>query len=82
MDGRSIGAFDPWMVTDYLDYRMPQRTSSVSKTLTSLARIDEDRDTRIAGVAQLRGLESRALGVRRGDPLPLLRVPLLVHDRN
>jgi hypothetical protein len=77
-----LGQFDAWMETGYSDYRMRQRSSYLKRTLALLCDLKRDREERIAGVLRLRTLEAVAPAAREGDPLPLLRVPLLIEDRD
>ena len=77
-----LGSFDSWMETAYPDYRMPQRSSHLRRTLACLRELGRDRECRIAEVARLRGLDAVAPAVHAGESLPLLRVPLLVEDRD
>jgi dTDP-4-amino-4,6-dideoxygalactose transaminase len=77
-----LGQFDAWMETAYPDYRMRQRSGYLRRTLGSLRDLKRDREDRIAGVLRLRALDEVAPAAREGDPLPLLRVPLLVEDRD
>ena len=74
--------FDAWMETAYPDYRMRQRSSQLKRTLGGLRDLGRDREERIAGVLRLRALDAVAPAAREGDPLPLLRVPLLIEDRD
>ena len=80
--GAGLGAFDEWMETGYPDYRMPQQRSALSRTLAGLRNLGRDREERIEGVRRLRELDSVAPAAREGAPLPLLRVPLLVEERD
>ncbi len=80
--GRSLDQFDPWMRTAYPDYRMQQRPSGLTSTLASLRDLDRDREKRVEGVLRLRELDAVAPAVREGAARPLLRVPLLIEDRN
>jgi DegT/DnrJ/EryC1/StrS aminotransferase family len=77
-----LGQFDAWMETAYPDYRMRQRPSHLRGTLGGLRNLGRDREERIAGVLRLRKLDAVAPAARQGDPLPLLRVPLLIEDRD
>jgi hypothetical protein len=61
---------------------MRQRSGYLKRTLRTLRDLERDREARIAGVARLRALDSIAPAAREGEPLPLLRVPLLVEDRD
>jgi hypothetical protein len=77
-----LGQFDAWMETAYPDYRMRQRPSQLKRTLGGLRELERDREERIAGVLRLRTLDAVAPAACQGDPLPLLRVPLLIEDRD
>jgi hypothetical protein len=77
-----LGQFAAWMETGYPDYRMRQRSGYLRRTLRSLRDLGRDREARIAGAQRLRALDAIAPAAREGDPLPLLRVPLLVEDRD
>jgi dTDP-4-amino-4,6-dideoxygalactose transaminase len=77
-----LGAFDEWMETAYLDYRMPQRPGALKATIASLRALNRDRRDRIEGVLRLRELEAVAPAARDGTALALLRVPLLIEDRD
>jgi DegT/DnrJ/EryC1/StrS aminotransferase family len=80
--GGDLGQFDAWMETAYPDYRMRQRSGYLRRTLVRLRDLGRDREERIAGVLRLRALDAIAPAAREGDPLPLLRVPLLIEDRD
>jgi len=71
-----------WMKTAYPDYRMRPRSSLLKRTLGGLRDLERDRKERIAGVLRLRALDGVAPAAREGDPLPLLRVPFLIEDRD
>jgi hypothetical protein len=77
-----LGQFGAWMETGYPDYRMRQRSSHLKRTLSRLRDLGRDREERIAGVLRLRALDVVAPAAGIGDPLPLLRVPLLIEDRD
>lgn len=77
-----LDQFDAWMETAYPDYRMRQRSSHLKWTLGGLRDLGRDREERIAGVRRLRTLDAVAPAAREGDLVPLLRVPLLIEDRN
>ena len=77
-----LGQFDVWMETGYPDYRMRQRSSYLKRTLGLMRDLARDREERIAGVLRLRALDAVAQAAREGDPLPLLRVPLLIEGRD
>ena len=80
--GGDLDQFDAWMETAYPDYRMRQRSSQLRWTLRRLRDLGRDREERIAGVLRLRALDAVAPAAREGDLLPLLRVPLLIEDRD
>ena len=80
--GGNLDQFDVWMETGYPDYRMRQRSSHLRWTLSRLRDLEWDRKERIAGVLRLRALDAVAPAAREGHPLPLLRVPLLIEDRD
>jgi hypothetical protein len=77
-----LDQFTPWMETGYPDYRMPQQSRHLKRTLAGLRDLERDREERIAGVSRLRALDAVAPGAREGAAQPLLRVPLLVEDRD
>jgi hypothetical protein len=77
-----LDQFDRWMETAYPDYRMRQESSDLKRTLAGLRDLERDREERIAGVLRLRDLDAVAPAAREGDPRPLLRVPLLIEDRD
>lgn len=80
--GTGLGDFDEWMETGYPDYRIQQQRSALNRTLAGLRALERDREGRIEGVLRLRELDSVAPAAREGAPLPLLRVPLLIEDRD
>ena len=80
--GGDLGQLDAWMGTGYPDYRMRQRLTCLKRTLGRLSDLGRDRKERIAGVLRLRALDAVAPAAREGDPRPLLRVPLLIEDRD
>lgn len=77
-----LGQFDAWMGTGYPDYRMRPRSTYLKRTLGRLSDLGRDRTERTAGVLRLRALDAAAPAAREGDPLPLLRMPLLIEDRD
>ncbi len=77
-----LDQFGQWMETSYLDYRMPQQSPHLKRTLAGLRDLERDREERVAGVLRLRALDAVAPGAREGPAQPLLRVPLLVEDRD
>jgi hypothetical protein len=82
VSGIGLDQYDQWMGTGYRDYRMPQQPRHLKRTLAALRDLDRDRDDRIAGVSRLGTLDTVAPAVREGAAQPLLRVPLLVEDRD
>ena len=79
---RGLDPFDSWVRVDKHDYRHRQRVRDMSGTLERLRALASDGAARAEGVARLRELATVAPAARRGDPLPLFRVPLLVQDRD
>jgi dTDP-4-amino-4,6-dideoxygalactose transaminase len=77
-----LGRMDPWMTTAYPDYRMPQRPRLLERTLSCLRNLEQDSARRRQGVERLRELDAAASGTRDGAVHPLLRVPLLVEERD
>jgi hypothetical protein len=77
-----LGHFDQWMQTAYPDYRMRQRSSGLKRSLAGLRDVKRDREERVAGVLRLRELDAVAPAVHDGAPVPLLRVPLLIENRD
>jgi hypothetical protein len=82
LSGTELGRFDEWMQTAYPDYRMPQQPGALNRTLAGLSALERDREERIKGVVRLREIDSIAPAAREGPPLPLLRVPLLIEERD
>jgi hypothetical protein len=82
LSGNDLGQFDQWMQTAYPDYRMQQGSGGLKRSLTGLRDLAGDREARTAGVLRLRELDAVAPAAREGAPLPLLRVPLLIEDRD
>jgi dTDP-4-amino-4,6-dideoxygalactose transaminase len=82
LSATDLGMFDEWIETAYPDYRMQQPPSALNRTLAGLRALERDREERIRGVLCLRELASVAPAAREGAPLPLLRVPLLIEDRD
>ncbi|HEV8451022.1 MAG TPA: DegT/DnrJ/EryC1/StrS family aminotransferase [Gaiellales bacterium] len=82
VSGNDLDQFDPWMETGYPDYRMQQQSRHLKRTLAALRDLERDREQRIAGVLRLRTLDAAAPASREGAAQPLLRVPLLVEDRD
>ena len=80
--GGDLDQFAAWMETGVRHYRMPQRSSRLKRTLAALRDLERDRKERIVGGRRLRTLDAVAPAAREGDVLPLLRVPLLIEDRD
>jgi dTDP-4-amino-4,6-dideoxygalactose transaminase len=76
-----LDAFHSWIRVDRHDYRSRPPTALLRLALRRLRNLDDDRRRRIEGVERLRSLPVAAAGVRRNDPQPLFRVPLLIDDR-
>jgi dTDP-4-amino-4,6-dideoxygalactose transaminase len=77
----SLDAFDSWVRVDRHRYRVQVSTAVLEQGLRRLRNLDADKLRRIEAVERLRGLSTAAPGIRIGEPQPLFRVPLLVHDR-
>jgi hypothetical protein len=77
-----LDAFEPWMNAGYPDFRLRQRSSVLRRTLSALRDIERDQERRIEGVLRLRDLDAIAPAARDATPLPLLRVPLLIENRD
>jgi DegT/DnrJ/EryC1/StrS aminotransferase family len=73
--------FHSWVRVDRHDYRLQPSTGLLERALRRLRDLDADRARRIEGVGRLRALSAAAPAVRKDDPQPLFRVPLLVDDR-
>jgi dTDP-4-amino-4,6-dideoxygalactose transaminase len=82
LPGLDLDQFDQWMKTAYPNYRMRQGASDLKRTLIALRDLEQDREERVAGVLRLRELDSIAPATSDGEPQPLLRVPLLIEDRD
>jgi hypothetical protein len=76
-----LEAFHTWIRVDRNDYYLTPPAWVLERTLRRLEDLDADCARRIEGVRRLRSLPIAAPAVRRGDPQPLFRVPLLVDER-
>jgi hypothetical protein len=79
--GPGLEPFHPWVRIDRRDYRLQPSAALLERALRRLRNLDADRARRVEGVDRLRELPTAAAAVRKGDPQPLFRVPLLVEDR-
>jgi dTDP-4-amino-4,6-dideoxygalactose transaminase len=79
--GPGLERLETWIRVDRPQYRLTASAFLLRGVLRRLRRLEADRARRIEGVARLRALPNVAPAVRRGDPQPLFRVPLLVPDR-
>jgi hypothetical protein len=77
-----LSRFDQWMTIGAPDYRMPLPEARLERTIGYLRDLARDRRHRTEGVERLRELEPAASGTRDGPARALLRVPLLVEDRD
>lgn len=77
-----VADLDYWLRIDLDDWRTRQGALLRGYHRSRLRVVDRERDRRIAGVAVLRTLPSAAQAVREEPARPLLRVPLLVEDRD
>jgi dTDP-4-amino-4,6-dideoxygalactose transaminase len=73
--------FDRWVRVDRHDYGVRPSTPVLEWALRRLRKLDAERGRRLEGVSRLCSLPSAAPAVRKGDPQPLFRVPLLVENR-
>ncbi|MFD1114911.1 DegT/DnrJ/EryC1/StrS family aminotransferase, partial [Sphaerisporangium aureirubrum] len=73
---------DPWVRADLHDYRHARRRVARWYQARCLARLPDERDRRLAGIAKLAELPTVAPAVLRHTDQPLFRVPLLVSDRD
>ncbi|GAA3022212.1 DegT/DnrJ/EryC1/StrS family aminotransferase [Streptosporangium longisporum] len=77
-----LDAMRYWLRIDLDDWRMRQGAPLLGYQRSRFRVIDRERERRTAGVELLRATPWAAEGVRETAPLPLLRVPLLVEDRD
>ena len=82
----SLTAYEPWIRVDLHDFRTRHGTLVRGQLKLRMALLDENLTRRRAGVSVLSGTAWASPALRdraaRGGPLPLFRVPLLVHDRD
>ncbi|GGK52868.1 hypothetical protein Ppa06_06100 [Planomonospora parontospora subsp. parontospora] len=71
-----------WLRIDLDDWRMRQGGLLRAYQRSRFRVVDRERERRLAGVELLRGLPWAARGVAGSPPAPLLRVPLVVEDRD
>jgi len=81
-DGDGLGGFHSWVRVDRHDYRVRPSSIMLERALRRLRSLHADAARRVEGVERLSALPTAAPAVRRGDPQPLFRVPLLVDDRD
>jgi DegT/DnrJ/EryC1/StrS aminotransferase family protein len=74
--------FHPWIRYDLHPYRMVHRRYLLRQMMTRLSRLDQDRARRVEGMSRLRELPLVAPAALEGPPRALLRVPLLVENRD
>ncbi|WP_336204972.1 DegT/DnrJ/EryC1/StrS family aminotransferase [Nonomuraea sp. LPB2021202275-12-8] len=77
-----LAAMDPWLRIDLDDWRMRPSSPLLRFQRSRMRVADRERDRRLAGVETLRATPWAARGVREAPVRPLLRVPLLVQDRD
>lgn len=77
-----LTAMDPWLRIDLDDWRARAGTALLRFQRSRLKVVDRERDRRLAGVETLRATPWAARGVRESPVQPLLRVPLLVENRD
>ncbi|QQM41533.1 DegT/DnrJ/EryC1/StrS family aminotransferase [Streptomyces liliifuscus] len=82
----SLTAYEPWIRVDLHDFRTRHGTLVRGQLKLRMALLDENLTRRRAGVSVLSGTAWASPALRdraaRGGPLPLFRVPLLVHNRD
>jgi hypothetical protein len=78
----TLTGLDHWLRIDLDDWRTRQGALLRAYHRSRLRVVDRERDRRIAGVDLLRALPYAAQAVREETARPLLRVPLLVEDRD
>jgi hypothetical protein len=81
-DPADLTALDYWLRIDLDDWRMRQGPLLRRYHRSRFRVIDRERERRLAGVELLRTLPWAAQGIRETPSQPLLRVPLLVEDRD
>ncbi|MEU4696434.1 DegT/DnrJ/EryC1/StrS family aminotransferase [Nonomuraea dietziae] len=79
---QALTALDYWLSIDLADWRMRQGPLLRRYQRSRFRVIDREREPRLAGVRLLRETPWAAEGVRHAEPQPLLRVPLVVEDRD
>ncbi len=77
-----LAAMDPWLRIDLDDWRARAGSALLRFQRSRMKVIDRERDRSMAGVELLRATPWAAQGVREAPVQPLLRVPLLVADRD
>ncbi|MEU7828969.1 MULTISPECIES: DegT/DnrJ/EryC1/StrS family aminotransferase [unclassified Nonomuraea] len=78
----NLSAMDPWLGIDHDGWRMRPGPALCRYQRARLRAIDRERELRLAGVEVLRRTPWVAAGVRESPVRPLLRVPLLVENRD
>ncbi|MGV9454084.1 DegT/DnrJ/EryC1/StrS family aminotransferase [Streptomyces sp. NPDC003635] len=82
----SLTAYEPWVRVDLHGFRVRHGALVRGALTVRMSRLDEDLARRRAGVALLTGTAWASTALREravpDGPLPLFRVPLLVHDRD
>jgi dTDP-4-amino-4,6-dideoxygalactose transaminase len=79
--GPGLEIIDQWVRVDRPDYRARPSHMLLERALAGLRNLDADAARRTEAVDRFRSLPAVSEAVRRGDPQPLFRVPLLVDDR-
>jgi hypothetical protein len=79
--GPGLEPFHPWLRVDRHDYRVWPSSLLLARILRRLRGLDADNARRVEAVERLRALQVVAPAVRRGEPQPLFRVPLLTDNR-
>ncbi|MFN2565154.1 MAG: DegT/DnrJ/EryC1/StrS family aminotransferase [Gemmatimonadaceae bacterium] len=81
-DGGGLDRFERWVRVDNYMYRTWPLRSAVRDTLRCLESFEESRRARLAGARKLLELGLTPLGLAVSPDTALLRVPLLIRDRD
>ncbi|WP_283137691.1 DegT/DnrJ/EryC1/StrS family aminotransferase [Rhizohabitans arisaemae] len=77
-----LDAFEPWMSVDTGDWRRRPGPRTLAYLRTRFDVVDRERERRLFGSRMLQESHFSAAAVWEDRPQPLLRVPLLVADRD
>lgn len=79
--GGGLDRFDEWVRVDNHDYRTELLTRDVTKTLSHLRSLEDNRTRRLEGTRKLFSLQLTPASARVASDIALFRVPLFVRDR-